>query len=80
MASNKTAQKTLSLAPVLDLNEATALHEKLVALKGSDIVIDASAVERVGTLCVQVLMAGAKILDALKYERAAKEATEAAEA
>jgi chemotaxis protein CheX len=44
----------------LDLNEATALHEKLLALKGSDIVIDASAVERVGTLCVQVLMAGAK--------------------
>lgn len=31
MASKKTAQKTLSLAPVLDLNEATALHEKLWA-------------------------------------------------
>ncbi|MEI2298028.1 STAS domain-containing protein [Ensifer sp. MJa1] len=60
MASKKTTQKTLSLAPVLDLNEATALHEKLLALKGSDLVIDASAVERVGTLCVQVLMAGAR--------------------
>lgn len=60
MASRKTAQKSLSLAPVLDLNEATALHRQLMGLKGSNVVIDASAVERVGALCVQVLMAGAK--------------------
>ncbi|QRM54205.1 STAS domain-containing protein [Sinorhizobium sp. BG8] len=60
MASKKAAQKTLSLAPVLDLNEATALHEKLMGLRGSNLVIDASAVERVGALCAQVLMAGAK--------------------
>jgi chemotaxis protein CheX len=60
MASRKTAPKSLSLAPVLDLNEATALHAKLMDLKGSPLVIDASAVERVGALCAQVLMAGAK--------------------
>ncbi|MBB4183962.1 MULTISPECIES: STAS domain-containing protein [Sinorhizobium] len=60
MASKKTAQKTLRLAPVLDLNEATALHEKLLALKGSAVAIDASAVERIGALCVQVLIAGAR--------------------
>lgn len=60
MASKKAAQKSLSLAPVLDLNEATALHAKLMGLKGNPLVIDASAVERVGALCAQVLMAGAK--------------------
>ena len=50
MASKKAAQKSLSLAPVLDLNEATALHKQLMGLKGSPLVIDASAVERVGAL------------------------------
>ncbi|KQS90907.1 MULTISPECIES: STAS domain-containing protein [unclassified Rhizobium] len=60
MAAKKAAQKSLSLAPVLDLNEANALHTKLMGLRGNTLVIDASAVERVGALCVQVLMAGAK--------------------
>ncbi|WEX78003.1 STAS domain-containing protein [Sinorhizobium numidicum] len=60
MASRNTAQETLKLAPVLDLNEATALHEKLLALKGGAVSIDASAVERIGALCVQVLVAGAR--------------------
>jgi chemotaxis protein CheX len=60
MAPKKAASKSLSLAPVLDLNEANALHSKLMGLRGSNLVIDASAVERVGALCVQVLMAGAK--------------------
>ena len=31
-----------------------------MGLRGSNLVVDASAVERVGALCVQVLMAGAK--------------------
>ena len=60
MAAKKAARKSLSLAPVLDLNEASALHGKLMALRGNPVAIDASAVERVGALCVQVLMAGAK--------------------
>ncbi|MFC3072523.1 STAS domain-containing protein [Shinella pollutisoli] len=60
MASRKAAEKNLSLAAVLDLNEASALHRQLMGMKGSNVVIDASAVERVGALCVQVLMAGAK--------------------
>ncbi|WP_438750215.1 STAS domain-containing protein [Pararhizobium sp. O133] len=60
MATKKAAQKSLSLAPILDLNEANALHGKLAGLRGNALVIDASAVERVGALCVQVLMAGAK--------------------
>ncbi|WOS63335.1 STAS domain-containing protein [Sinorhizobium fredii] len=60
MASKNTAKKSLKLAPVLDLNEATALHERLLSLKGSPVAIDASAVERIGTLCAQVLIAGAR--------------------
>ncbi|MBP2235668.1 chemotaxis protein CheX [Sinorhizobium kostiense] len=60
MASRNSAGKPLKLAPVLDLNEATALHNKLLELKGAPIAIDASAVERMGSLCAQVLMAGAK--------------------
>lgn len=60
MTAKKSDIKELSLAKVLDLNEATVLHGKLMAMRGSDVRIDASAVERVGALCVQVLMAGAK--------------------
>lgn len=54
------ASKTISLAAILDLNEATLLHGKLMAARGSDVAIDASLVERVGAQCIQVLMAAAK--------------------
>lgn len=63
MPNKKTAAKSLNLAPVLDLNEATALHGKLMALRGADLTIDASSVERVGAQCVQVLMAAKKNWD-----------------
>jgi chemotaxis protein CheX len=56
----KKAEKKLGLAPVLDLNEASALRGKLVALRGHNVVLDASGVERAGTLCIQVIMAAAK--------------------
>lgn len=62
MAAKK-GEKTLSLAAVLDLNEASALRGKLVSMRGSNLKIDASGVERMGTLCVQVLMAAAKTWD-----------------
>lgn len=61
MASKKGEQGSLKLPAVLDLNEATALHGKLMSLRGNALVIDASAVERAGTQCVQVLLAGAKV-------------------
>ena len=60
MTAKSGALKTLSLAKTLDLNEATALHGKLLALKGNDIAIDASGVERAGALSIQVLMSAAK--------------------
>lgn len=62
MAAKKSG-KTLNLAAVLDLNEASALRDKLLSLRGHDLSIDASAVERVGALCAQVLMAAEKTWD-----------------
>lgn len=60
MAGRKSTQATLQLSAVLDLNEASVLRGKLMELRGSALAIDASAVERVGVQCVQVLMAGIK--------------------
>ncbi|ACM25445.1 STAS domain-containing protein [Agrobacterium sp. SHOUNA12C] len=62
MASRK-GEKTVSLAAVLDLNEASALRGKLMGLRGSNVAIDASSVERIGALCIQVIMAAAKTWD-----------------
>ena len=59
MAAKKAASGKLALSPVLDLNEASVLHGKLMSLRGSDVVIDASGVERLGVQCAQVLVAGA---------------------
>ncbi len=50
----------LKLNPVLDLNEAVGLHGQLLAMRGRDLVIDASDVQRCGTQCVQVLMSAAR--------------------
>lgn len=63
MAARKTAN-TLKLAPVLDLNEATALYRALSEARGKDVVIDASGVERAGVQCIQVLVAAAKAWEA----------------
>ena len=62
MPSRK-GEKTISLAAVLDLNEASTLRGKLMGLRGSNVVIDASGVDRIGALCVQVIMAAAKTWD-----------------
>lgn len=66
MASKKAAQKSLKLASVLDLNEASALHGKLMELRGGNIKIDASEVERLGVQSAQVLVAGAQAWNADK--------------
>ena len=60
MKGKAAAAKTLSLDNVLDLNAAGSLHSQLLGMRGSDLVIDASAVEKVGTLCIQVLMSARK--------------------
>ncbi|MFN7104654.1 MAG: STAS domain-containing protein [Pseudorhizobium sp.] len=66
MATKKAASGSLKLSPVLDLNEASALHGTLMSLRGRNLAIDASEVERVGVQCAQVLIAGARAWQADK--------------
>jgi chemotaxis protein CheX len=63
MGDKKSAKNSVTLAAVLDLNEASSLHGKLMSLRGADLTIDASGVERVGAQCAQVLMAAKKNWD-----------------
>ena len=48
-----------------------------MALRGNNLVIDASAVERVGALCVQVLLAGAKSWEEDKHSFAFSKVSDA---
>ena len=56
----KPAGEILLLDPVLDLVAAEKLHGQLVALRGRPLDIDASAVERMGGLSLQVLLSAQK--------------------
>lgn len=47
----------MKLAPVLDLSAATSLSDALKAARGQPLEVDASEVERLGGLCLQVLAA-----------------------
>ncbi len=51
------AAQTVVLPETLDLTQAGELAKTLRAARGTDVVLDASAVGRVGTQCVQVLLA-----------------------
>ncbi|NBW07632.1 MAG: STAS domain-containing protein [Caulobacteraceae bacterium] len=44
------------LAPVLDILQADPLRAELLALRGQPVSVDASAVERLGGLCLQILI------------------------
>jgi chemotaxis protein CheX len=46
----------LRLEPVLDLSAAERLHAQLLARRGQPLAIDASQVERLGGLSLQVLL------------------------
>ena len=77
MATKKAANGTLKLSPVLDLNEATALHGKLISMRGTNIAIDASQVERLGVQCAQVLIAGARAWQADKKSYVVEKSSDA---
>lgn len=77
MAAKKAGPGSLKLSAVLDLNEASALHGKLMSMRGSDIVIDASAVDRVGVQCAQVLVAGARAWEDDKKSFSVEKASDA---
>jgi chemotaxis protein CheX len=49
----------LTLADVLDLKAAQPLATQLLALRGKDLVIDASGVTHLGAQCLQILFSAA---------------------
>ena len=55
-AGAQPAAVKLQLEPVLDLGAAERLHARLVEVRGQPLDIDASQVERLGGLCLQVLI------------------------
>jgi chemotaxis protein CheX len=55
-AATESQAATLKLRPVLDLTAATPLKAEFGALRGRAVSVDATDVDRVGALCLQVLM------------------------
>lgn len=53
------SEATLMLNRVLDLRAAQPLAEDLLAMRGRPVSVDASQVEKLGGLCLQVLLSGA---------------------
>lgn len=47
----------MQLPPVLDLAAARPLHAQILSARGAALELDASGVERVGAVCLQVLLA-----------------------
>ena len=47
---------SVQLPAVLDIQQAAPLREQLLGLRGQPVIVDGSAVERLGALCLQVLI------------------------
>jgi chemotaxis protein CheX len=54
---SETEETVISLPPVLDLAAAGTLQASLLAMRGKPACLDASEVQRMGALCLQVLLA-----------------------
>jgi chemotaxis protein CheX len=54
----------LRLGQVLDLNAAAPLVNEFLALRGRNVDVDASGVERLGAQCLQVLLSARRTWDA----------------
>ncbi len=59
MTSVNTEPARIMLAANLDIRAASPLARELVAVRGRELLIDASRVERVGAQCMQVLLSAA---------------------
>lgn len=55
--ARKSARKRVQLPEVMDLTAASPLAQSLLSHRGSELSVDASRVRRVGTQCLQVLLA-----------------------
>jgi chemotaxis protein CheX len=64
MEKPEESSAVLRLGQVLDLNAAGPLASELLALRGRDIDVDASAVQRLGAQCLQVLLSARATWDA----------------
>jgi chemotaxis protein CheX len=53
-----------ALPAILDLNAAGPLANELLARRGSPVIVDGAAVERMGAQCLQVLLAARKTWEA----------------
>lgn len=58
------AAGSMTLPSELDIKAAIPLAADLLALRGKDVAIDASQIERVGAQCLQVLLSAAATWDA----------------
>ncbi|MBB3999632.1 STAS domain-containing protein [Aureimonas pseudogalii] len=58
------AGETLTLAPVLDITAAAALHAELLARRGAPLGLDAAEVRRLGGQCLQLLVSARKTWEA----------------
>ncbi|RFC65366.1 STAS domain-containing protein [Fulvimarina endophytica] len=52
--------RTIELEPILDISHAAGIADRLRALSGAPVSVDASGVERIGTPVVQVLLSAAR--------------------
>ncbi|HLH12238.1 MAG TPA: STAS domain-containing protein [Methylovirgula sp.] len=56
MTASEANPRTLVLPEILDIKAAISLAENILALRGAEIVIDASQVERLGGQSLQILL------------------------
>jgi chemotaxis protein CheX len=60
----ETETGALALPATLDMQAAAPLKAMLLARMGGDVMLDASAVERLGAQCLQILLAARRSWDA----------------
>ncbi len=60
MKASKQERAVHSLPEYLDMSAAEFLKKDLLELRGRDLSLDASQVQRAGTLCLQVLLSARK--------------------
>lgn len=64
MESTEAFTPPFHLDPILDLKAAAPLLQALLTRRGANLVIDASSVEQVGGLCLQILLSARATWDA----------------
>ena len=67
----KSAMSTaVALPPVLDITAAGPLATEFLRVRGKDVSVDASKVERVGAQCIQVLLSAVATwtLDGMEFD------------